>query len=108
MSEIRFTFLLDEKIKFGHETSFFTMKFKKKNLSKELFSSFIFQILEPLRERFMMLSKEKTSLETDLVDLLDCFGGVADAAQSFNTHFLYGIFRFQAFALYGYEVFSEF
>nr|CDQ06172.1 Bm7015 [Brugia malayi] len=46
-------------------------------------------VLQPLRERFMLLSKERTSLETDLVDLLDCFGGLAEAAQNHNTHFLF-------------------
>lgn len=52
------------------------------------------QILQPLRERFMLLSKERTSLETDLVDLMDCFGGLAEAAHNYNTHFLFGIFKF--------------
>ncbi|VDK73552.1 unnamed protein product [Litomosoides sigmodontis] len=46
-------------------------------------------VLEPLREKFMVLSKEQASLETDLVDLMDCFGGLAEAAHSYNTHFLF-------------------
>ncbi|VDM11619.1 unnamed protein product [Wuchereria bancrofti] len=46
-------------------------------------------LLQPLRERFMLLCKEQTSLETNLVDLLDCFGGLAEAAQNYNTHFLF-------------------
>uniref|UniRef100_A0A0R3S5N0 Exportin-4 n=1 Tax=Elaeophora elaphi TaxID=1147741 RepID=A0A0R3S5N0_9BILA len=55
------------------------------NVKKTLYE----MILQPLRERFMLLSKEQTSLETDLVDLMDCFGGLAEAAQNYNTHFLF-------------------
>ncbi|MCP9256785.1 hypothetical protein DINM_000005 [Dirofilaria immitis] len=47
------------------------------------------KVLQPLRERFMLLSKEQASLETDLVDLMDCFGGVAEAAYNYNTRFLF-------------------
>ncbi|VDO47641.1 unnamed protein product [Onchocerca flexuosa] len=46
-------------------------------------------VLQPLRERFMVLYKDQASLETDIVDLMDCFGGIAEAACNYNTHFLF-------------------
>ncbi|VBB33229.1 unnamed protein product [Acanthocheilonema viteae] len=55
------------------------------NIKKTLYE----MVLQPLREKFMFLSEEQTSLETDLVDLLDCLGGLAEAAHSHNTHFLF-------------------
>ncbi|KAM3720138.1 Exportin-4 [Dirofilaria immitis] len=55
------------------------------NIKKTLYE----MVLQPLRERFMLLSKEQASLETDLVDLMDCFGGVAEAAYNYNTRFLF-------------------
>ncbi|EJD74821.1 hypothetical protein LOAG_17920 [Loa loa] len=55
------------------------------NITKTLYE----MVLQPLRERFTLLSREQTSRETDLVDLMDCFGGLAEAAHNYNTHFLF-------------------
>uniref|UniRef100_A0A915PVU4 Exportin-4 n=1 Tax=Setaria digitata TaxID=48799 RepID=A0A915PVU4_9BILA len=55
------------------------------NIKKNLFV----MILQPLRERFVLLSKDSASLETNLVDLMNCFGGIAEAAHNYNTHFLF-------------------
>jgi hypothetical protein len=52
------------------------------------------QILDPLAKRFEQLiatESNDTIVESDLLDLIDCFRGVAEATQIHSADFLFGI-----------------
>ncbi|VDN01903.1 unnamed protein product [Thelazia callipaeda] len=46
-------------------------------------------VLKPLSQRYIVLSEDSGSLETNLADLIECFGGVAEAAHNYYSNFLY-------------------
>lgn len=55
-----------------------------------------FQILDPLAGRFRQLTaadKNAATTESNLLDVLDCFRGVAQATQIHSAEFLFSQYR---------------